>query len=316
MKRLYKYIFAIAALPLLLMSCRDEDKVYAPEPVIPPVLQAVDMTDNTFILQGLDNASFSFTLDYENWDGSADGHPYFVGRSGPVSSLIDATLLVSYNGAGGSFGPVEFGTFSESEFPVGVQMTPQSLVAIFPSLSMDDLGGGDRFTVTYTYTIDANNTGDIREIGTPALEYCGGFTSEGEFCSINIDIVCTSDLATTYDYSTSNLVAAGGAPVAGPVTGSGEFVEVVTGRYTITDASFGLFAELYGDTPAVGPELVDACEVISVEGSDQYGDSYTYTIQSINGAEMTISWSNTFNDSGTTVLTRTDGSEWPSGLTN
>lgn len=240
MKRLYKYIFAIAVLPLLLLSCRDEDKVYAPEAVIPVVLQATERTDNTFILQELDNASFSFTLEYEDWDGAPDGHPYFVGRSGPISSLIDATLLISYNGAGGTFGPVTFNTYTEAEFPVGIQMTPQSLVEAIPGLSLDDLDGGDRFTITYTYTIDANNTGDIREIGTPALEYCGGFTAEGEFCSINIDIVCISDLATTYDYSTSNLVAGGGAPVAGPVTGSGEFVEVVTGRYTIPDASFGL----------------------------------------------------------------------------
>ncbi len=316
MKRIYKHILTVAVLALVLIGCRDEDKVYAPEAVVPVVLQATDRTDNTFILQNLDNASFSFTLEYENWDGSADGHPYFVGRSGPVSSLIDATLLVSYSGAGGSFGPVEFGTFNESDFPVGVQMTPQNLVAALPGLSMDDLDGGDRFTVSYSYTIDANNTGDIREIGTPALEYCGGFTDEGEFCTLNIDIVCTSDMATTYNFSTTNLVAGGGAPVAGPVTGSGEFLEVVTGRYTIPDASFGLFAELYGDTPAVGLELVDACEVISVEGSDQYGDSYTYTIQSINGDEMTISWSNTFNDSGTTVLTRTDGSDWPPNLSN
>ncbi|MEQ9297223.1 MAG: hypothetical protein RIF33_01600 [Cyclobacteriaceae bacterium] len=316
MNRIYRHIIAIAALVTVMVGCRDEDKVYAPEAVIPVALQATNRTDNTFILQNLDDASFAFTLEYENWDGSADGHPWFVGRSGPVSSLIDATLLVSYNGAAGSFGPAEFGTFSEAEFPVGVQMTPQNLVAALPGLSMDELDGGDRFVVSYEYTIDANNTGDIRELGTPGLDYCGGFTTEGEFCTINIDIVCTSDLATTFDYSTTNLVAGGGSPVAGPVTGTGEFVEVVTGRYTIPDASFGVFAELYSDTPAVGLELVDACEVISIEGSDQYGDSYTFNIQSIDGAVMTISWSNTFSDSGITVLTRTDGSDWPPNLIN
>ncbi|MEM8893760.1 MAG: hypothetical protein AAGC88_04220, partial [Bacteroidota bacterium] len=293
MNKLYRYIIAVIMVTTVLISCRDEDKVYAPEAVIPVALQATNRSDNTFILQEIDGASFSFTLEYENWDGSADGHPWFVGREGPVSSLIDATLLVSYSGAAGSFGPAEFGTYVESEFPVGIQMTPANLVAVLPGLSLEDLDGDDRFVVSYEYTIDANNTGDIREVGTPGLDYCGGFTAEGEFCTLNIDIVCDSELATTFDYSTTNLVTGGGAPIAGPVTGSGEFEEVEVGLYNITDASFGLFAELRGETEASGLQLLDDCEVISVEGVDQFGDSYTYTIQSIDGSVMTISWVNT-----------------------
>ncbi len=316
MNKLYKHITVIVAVVAMLSSCRDEDKVYAPEAVIPVALQATERTDNTFVLQELEGASFSFTLEYENWDGSPDGHPWFVGREGPVSSLIDATLLISYSGAGGSFGPAEFGTYAEAEFPVGIQMTPANLVAALPGLDLEDLDGGDRFVVSYEYTIDANNTGDIREVGTPGLDYCGGFTAEGEFCTINIDIVCTSDLATTFDYSTTNLITGGGDPVAGPVTGSGEFTEVEPGIYSISDASFGLFGELRDDPAALGLELVDDCEVISVEGTDQAGDSYTFIVQSVNGAQMTIAWSNTFDDSGTTVLTRTDGSDWPPNLTN
>ena len=50
-------------------------------------------------------------------------------------------------------------------------------------------------------------------------------------------------------------------------------------RYSTTDASFGNFAVCYGDTPALGSiSIVDDCGFLWVDGVDQYGDSYTYTI--------------------------------------
>jgi hypothetical protein len=51
--------------------------------------------------------------------------------------------------------------------------------------------------------------------------------------------------------------------------------------------------------------FVTICE----SGTDQYGDSYTYTITSA-GPTITLDWRSTYNDSGTTI-TRQGGANWP-----
>jgi hypothetical protein len=53
------------------------------------------------------------------------------------------------------------------------------------------------------------------------------------------------------------------------------------------------------------------CNNLVAGGTDQYGDSYTYRITAASGNSITINWVNTYNDSGTTVLTRQGGANWP-----
>ena len=91
------------------------------------------------------------------------------------------------------------------------------------------------------------------------------------------------------------------------------------GVYTITDASFGVFADVYSDSPAAGPLFTDVCGFIDFDGTaDQYGDTYSITnlVVSGDGSSITFDWINTFGDGGTTVLTRTDSKTWPSTLSS
>lgn len=134
--------------------------------------------------------------------------------------------------------------------------------------------------------------------------------------SHNIAISCPSELDGTYDYSSTNLFSPGGS-AAGPVTGSGTLGSTPTlGNYTVTDVSFGLFGEIWGDTPAVGPVLNDVCDAVQFSGTDQYGDSYTILTmsRSMDGVDLTIDWENTFAEGATTVLSRTDAKTWPAAI--
>ncbi len=142
-------------------------------------------------------------------------------------------------------------------------------------------------------------------------------------CYVEWAVICVSDLAGEFDYVQTEMIkgAGGGAGAAFPGEISGTVTwspatdangNVLSGKYTSTDITFGQFAFAWGDTPVVLPTIVDACNVITLTGADQYGDTYKYNFSSINGATATIKWQNTYGDAGTVVLTRKDGKDWPS----
>lgn len=79
--------------------------------------------------------------------------------------------------------------------------------------------------------------------------------------------------------------------------------EVRPGLYEIDDMSFGLYPLLYGDNPV--PGQVDLCgsDITDRGDTDHYGDPFTI-VGTLNGdGTVNLSWSNTYGDSGTVVLT-------------
>jgi hypothetical protein len=141
-------------------------------------------------------------------------------------------------------------------------------------------------------------------------------------CYVEWAVICVSDLAGEMDYVHNNIIkgVGGGAgnPFPGEITGTVTWSpatdangNVLSGKYTSTDITFGQFAFAWGDNPVVLPTIVDACNDISVSGGDQYGDTYTYNFSNFNGPTCTINWVNTYGDAGTVVLTRKDGKDWP-----
>ncbi len=163
----------------------------------------------------------------------------------------------------------------------------------------------DVFQVTWAFT-----TADGRYFDSWSDSVCSEFP--GSNCNLRIGVVCPSDIGGTFDYVSTNFVRGdGGSCSETGATGTVTWSVSGDGRYTTSDASFGLFATCYGDDPATGPSVLDTCERLSTSGSDQYGDTYTYSIVEINGPVMTLNWSNTYGDAGTVVLTRQDGNDWP-----
>lgn len=146
-------------------------------------------------------------------------------------------------------------------------------------------------------------------------------------CTVKWAVVCASEIAGEVTYEQTDMVKGkgGGAgdPAPGTINGSFKIVQdsasgkPILGVYRIPDFSFGHFAFVWQDDPAFNtkagkyPRLVDACNSVSTQGSDQYDDTYTFKVLSVAGADLTIRWNNTWGDAGTVKMTRKDGKNWP-----
>ncbi|MFN0014169.1 MAG: hypothetical protein ACKVU2_06435 [Saprospiraceae bacterium] len=132
--------------------------------------------------------------------------------------------------------------------------------------------------------------------------------------SFKIQVSCPSTLAGKCDFVHTDYFC-GGAPI----TGVTELKALTANTYVVDDFVFGCWVPCYGpgsggalgSDAAVTLRIVDICSKISVTGTDQFGDSYTYTIKAVNGPALTIEWKNTYNEFGKVVLTRQDGANWP-----
>ena len=153
-------------------------------------------------------------------------------------------------------------------------------------------------------------TGDTVEFQTRAREvyYIRAFAQNGAGLSYGKSImfkaICPSALAGTVNYVTSSILSAGYPCSA--VSGTVTFISLGDGKYSISDASFGVFACAWGDSPATGIKFLDTCGKFTIEGTDQYGSKYLWDY-SIDGDELTVVWSNDFGDSATTILTKIGG---------
>lgn len=180
--------------------------------------------------------------------------------------------------------------------------------------------GSTDFPSSYTVTMNEFLTAlsvpfDSVSVGDNGAIFFDATNGSGTFRSSNALVVpfsCRSELAGTYDYSTTNIWCG-----EADVTGTVEILEISSGVYTFDDWSFGGYPACYGGTAANWGTLSvnDVCNVISVAGADNYGDAWDIKVDSVNGSDLTISWSNTYGEAGTTTITRTDGSDWPP-LTN
>jgi len=87
------------------------------------------------------------------------------------------------------------------------------------------------------------------------------------------------------------------------------------------DVSMGAYYGCYGTTspdnvPNGDLRLVESCNNLSWSGSSQWGEVYSFNKVEVSadGTQLTLGWSNDYGEAGETVLTRTDGILWNSGL--
>lgn len=150
---------------------------------------------------------------------------------------------------------------------------------------------------------------------TFALKIGNANTSNATVASTTLNFTindCFSDLAGTYNYSTTNCSAPTGESAAGPLTGTVTFTQTASGVYELSDASFGGWIGLYGPgNVATGVSFTDLCGTLSYTGVDQFNEVFTITNLVISGSSMSFHWENDYGEFGDTTLTRPDGSNWP-----
>lgn len=124
-----------------------------------------------------------------------------------------------------------------------------------------------------------------------------------------IQITCISDIAGTFSTSATGDVgdgSGGSAGTYGPITSSVTFAATSTdGVYDVSDLSFGMYAQIYGDNTPVTGRLQDVCDALSDLGdTDRFGDPFTVTGTRVAASGViTLTWSNTWGDTGTVTLT-------------
>lgn len=184
------------------------------------------------------------------------------------------------------------------------------------------------FPTTVTITMDEilsaiNTSMDNVEIGdavTFSFDAVGSGTTYRSSNSLVVPFSCKSNIGGTYDYVSTNLLAANGYTCpTGEVSGEVTFEDLGGGEFLVSDLGFGQYeSTCWNDGPATSPNAIitDVCNRIISGGLDQYGLAYDWTITDVSGSDLSISWANDYGDSGKVVITRRDGTDWPPLFTN
>jgi hypothetical protein len=322
MKKLRYSLGLLATMLVLLSSCRDFI-----EPNIPystfdngAYLRTIASTSTTFNFFDLSSSNFALTLEaVDNENGATVEnveirvrHRRLIPGVGleytPANDVLVKTLQAS------DFGPNNDSRFLRTSFVVSA---PDVLAAV--GLAPEDIEGGDVFEFRLVLN-DKRGRSFSTDNVTTNVAGAPFYASPFQY---NVSVICPSDLAGTYNYTTTNGSAYGtednlqvnGCP--GPISGSVVLTAVAgsPGSYTLSDASFGVW-NCVGDPAgtASGIRLNDACEKLSFSGQDSYSATYTFSFISNNGEELKFKWTNLYGEEGTVTLFANEGKPWPLGL--
>ncbi len=213
---------------------------------------------------------------------------------------------------------------SDVSLPQTFDITVDDIVAAFSEFNdPTDILLGDILTISTRFTMDDGVVLNIfNEDGS--FNISADLQNSGLFTTfVNYPVACPSEIGGTFDFVSTNLQADFGGPCPiGEVTGTVTWTDQGGGNYLSTDLGFGQYeSSCWNDGPATsaGAIVVDLCNEINpgqIGGLDQYGLTYIYTIISVDGSVLTLSWANDYADSGDVVLTRQDGLDWPPVFTS
>ncbi|MEE9437490.1 MAG: hypothetical protein V3V14_00735 [Saprospiraceae bacterium] len=230
-----------------------------------------------------------------------------------VGGVNPGTVDVNIAHSGGASGSLP----SVSSFPAEATITLAEALSA-TGLSLEDLEVGDNFKVTFA--IPNGNVGSSFSI--PVVSSAVVFRSalQGEFTAVT---TCTNQAAgigwddcegrefegvIMYEAQHTDPEAEGAYKIFS-VDASGSANE---------DMSHGAFYPCYNADAAGLPlgDLVinDVDGKLSVSGVSQWGEVYSLSDVTPNGAALSFGWTNDYGEGASVVLTRTDGTTWPENL--
>jgi len=293
-----------AAVVLIFASCADEEL----SPVItfdkagkgayPRLIEETDKLINLFDVAG---SSYTYSIEFiDNQNGEL------------VSEyILDMTYEDNNPDNGNLTKTVEYARFTQSDF----EDLPDSE---FLGLTNITITGPDAIAAAGTTEEDVLAGDEFQFVGRVVLEDGSVFASANSSATIvgsafrgHFDFTmpagCPSDLTGTYEFTTTDIWCDDGATATGTV----DIVDQGAGVYKFSDWAFGSYGTCYGGGTAGGDlTFAEVCAEVSFTGfTDSFGDTWTFE-SSIDGADWTIIWENTYGESGTSVITHPDG-EWP-----
>ncbi|MEX0996370.1 MAG: hypothetical protein WDZ45_04935 [Flavobacteriaceae bacterium] len=303
-------LFSVA---FLLFACSDTDKL---------IDDVFDNTTSGVILRTLetetdiefndDSVVLSYLLEVQDEeDGNLTDrvlvYASFTDNTNEIPNNRDEVLIATINSS--SFITGE--RLPRVSFEIGILELESAL-----GMTRDDYTGGDVFPVRF----EAITTDGRRFSNDNASQSVLGNSFLLSPFVYDSNVVCPfggQSLAGTHTFVTTDMFIPGANPCGGTVSGSVVWGETnAEGSYTTSDFSFGLFeSSCWNDSPATSStaRVVWFCSNLNTAGTDQYGESWAYTIVSVNGPTMVIEFLSTFNtgEGGVTTLTREGGQDWP-----
>ena len=130
-----------------------------------------------------------------------------------------------------------------------------------------------------------------------------------EVVTYTLAVTCESELSGAVDYTHSDNFTGQTLNGTTDITLAG----MTPGIYKFGDFSFGAWRAAYDIDPPTGTlEFSHVCGVVSMYGTDNYGDTWSMEeILESDGPNFTFKWMNTYGEFGTVTLTRQDGENWP-----
>lgn len=291
-----QHIITILCLLIFLPCCENDggDSKISTQKGAVPNIQKLENTD-TFIdilsVQSGGDFNIGFSVDLAIGKiTSMDIIAFYTKVDGTLTKATIATNIVS--------------------LPATFTLNKDDLFDAFNNLnSAEDISTGDKLTISAEITLkDGTVLKIINDDGSNNFS-SNIATSNLYKVSQTYNVACASYLAGTYNYSTTN-IGDGAYFTTDVFTGTVTFEDQGGGVYIISDASFGGYLALYDDT-AIGVELQDICNKISLEGENQYGDTFSMSNLVVNGNTITFHWETSYGEFGDTTLTRTDNTNWP-----
>lgn len=240
-----------------------------------------DFADDNYVAQGAIVAPSNVQVGFFDL-GDPDDSSIAFDLTSKGENVSSTDVLVSFNNEGAS----HYSTVTT--LPVTLNVTMNDVLSAIGKTA-DQVAVGDAVRFTFRVT-------------TPGGTYLSNRT-------LRVPFSCFSDLAGEVDYVSENFFCAGG-----PLTGTVQVEELGAGRYGFSNWSFGTYEFCYAFTaPGWGSlSLNDVCNKLNVTGVDAYGDVWEFKVNSVTGAALNATWSNSYGEFGNVTLTRKDGNDWPS----
>lgn len=302
MKRIKQTLFAAGIMVLgLVVSCKEF------EPAIPyknlkfgAYMRTISIAPpGTYNLFDLANSTFTITVEYVDSKKGALLESYDIyGRKRRGTSATSEAFIKSIPAS--AFSPDPSTGNLRTTFSISYNEAKAAL-----GIDDSDVEGGDSFDYRAELHLTDGRVYDASNTGTDVTG--GAFFRSPFFYRVNVVCPVIYNIEGTWSTVASGDFGNGSGGSAGTYTGLNATVtieELEEGVYRIDDMSFGLYPQGYGDIKVPG-RVRDVCnDLIDLGDTDHYGDPFTITGLIINANSFTLTWRNTWGDTGTVTATR------------
>ncbi|EAZ82404.1 hypothetical protein [Algoriphagus machipongonensis] len=310
--KMLKYTFGLLVGALVLLSsCRDfvDPNIPYSEFDTGAYLRTISRTSTTFNYFSLGSSNFALTLEAVDIEDGATvetveievQHRRLIPGVGLEYTPSEPVNIMTLSAS--DFAPNTDSRFLRTSFEISAA---DAIAAV--GLTPADIEGGDVFEFSLILN-DVNGRSFNRENVSGNIAGAPFYDSPFQYF---VSVICPSDLGGTYEYTATNMDSIYGS-CDGTISGTTTLTPVSSspGSYRVTDGTFG-FWDCYGDSWGSGNVRInDACNTLSMSGSDKYGASYSMTVVSSTPEELVFVWLNSDGETGEVTMSAMDGTPLP-----